>query len=116
MTIEEYIAEQPEDTQVILKKVRETIRAVAPDAAEKIAWRMPSFWQGEYLIHFAAFKKHLGIFPGELANIPFKERFAGYSTSKGAIQFPYDKPIDYQLIADIAAWRVKCAEDKKKSE
>jgi len=112
MTIEEYIAEQPEDVQVILKKVHETIRAIAPDATEKIAWRMPSFWQGEYLIHFAAFKKHLGIFPGVIDNIPFKERFKGYATSKGAIQFPYSKPIDYQLIADIVAWRVETAAKK----
>jgi len=114
MTVDEYIAGQPEDMQAILRKIRETIRGVAPDATEKMAWRMPSYWQGEYLIHFAAFKKHIGIFPGALENLPFEERLAGYNTTKGAIQFPLGKPIDYKLIADIAKWRVKCAEEKGK--
>ena len=67
---------------------------------------MPTFWQGENLIHFAAFRKHIGIYPGDLGNIPFAQRLSGYRTSKGAIQFPLDKPIEYDLIADIARYRV----------
>ena len=117
-TIDEYIAAQSEDVQPILLKVRDTIRAAAPDAIEKIAWRMPTFWQktaisrGENLIHFAAFKRHIGIYPGDLSRIPFQERLAGYRRTKGAIQFAYDKPIDYELIADITRWRVSCVEGK----
>ena len=105
-SIDEYIAAQAEDVQPILIKVRETIRAAAPDATEKIAWQMPTYWQGEDLIHFCAQKHHLGIYPGYVERLPFRDRISKYKTSKGAIQFPYDKPIDYDLIADIARWRV----------
>jgi len=108
-TIEEYIAVQPAEVQPILKKVRVVIRKAAPKAVEKISWQMPTFWQGENLIHFAAFKKHLGIYPGDLSLVPFEERLAGYHRTRGAIQFPYDKPIDYELIADITRWRVSSA-------
>jgi uncharacterized protein YdhG (YjbR/CyaY superfamily) len=112
--IDEYISVQSDDVQVVLAKVRETIRAAAPDAIEKISWRMPTFWQGENLIHFAAFKKHLGIYPGDMSLSPFDERLAGYHRTKGAIQFPCDKPIDYELIADITRWRVSCVEGMDK--
>jgi len=105
-TIDQYISEQPEDVQKILQKIRETIRQSAPDAIEKISWRMPTFWQGENLIHFAAFKKHVGIYPGDLTQIPFAEKLDGLRTSKGAIQLPYNKPIPYDLIAEITEYRV----------
>jgi len=104
--IDEYISVQAEAVRPILEKIRKTIRAAAPDASEKIAWQMPTFWQGENLIHFAVFKKHIGIYPGDLSRLPFKERLAAYHCTRGAIQFPYDKPIDYELIADITRWRV----------
>jgi len=110
-TIDAYIAEQPVKIQPILKKVRKTIREAAPDAKEKISWRMPTYWQGENLIHFCAHKNHLGIHPGLVERLPFTEKLANYKTSKGAIQFPYDKPIDYDLIADITRWRVSCVEN-----
>lgn len=112
--IDEYIAEQPEEIQVILQKVRETICGAAPQAEERISWRMPTFWQGENLIHFAAFKKHLGIYPGDLSLAPFMDRLEGYRSTKGAIQFPYDKPIDYKLIEDITRWRVETVNEKNK--
>ena len=111
-TIDEYIAEQPAEVQPLLRKIRTTIRKAATKATEKIACRMPTFWQGENLIHFAAFKKHIGIYPGDLTHNPFEERLAGFKKSKGAIQFPLDKPIDYKLIADITAWRLSCVEGK----
>ena len=107
--IDAYIAAQPEEVRPILVKVRQVIRAAAPDAVERIAWQMPTFWQGENLIHFAAFKKHIGIFPGALERIPFQHRFAAYKTSKGAIQLPFDKPIPYDLIEEITRWRVAAA-------
>jgi len=115
-TIDEYIADQPGKIRPILIKVRETIRSVAPDATEKIAWRMPTFWQGENLIHFAAFKNHMGIYPGDLSLVPFEDRLKGYCRTKGAIQFPYDKSVDYILIADITRWRLSCAIAKQKSK
>jgi len=70
---------------------------------------MPTFWQGENLVHFAAFKNHIGIYPGGEAVGVFSERLSGYKTSKGAIQFPLNKPIDHELIADIVRWRVEQA-------
>jgi len=110
--IDEYIAVQLNDVQPILVKVRDIIRAAAPDAVEKISWQMPTYWQGENLIHFCAHKNHLGIHPGAIDNFPdeLKKRLAPYKTSKGAIQFPYNKPIDYELIADITRWRVSVVE------
>jgi uncharacterized protein YdhG (YjbR/CyaY superfamily) len=110
--IDDYIAEQPEDVQPLLKKIRETIRAAAPNAEERMSWQMPTFWQGENLIHFAAASKHIGLYPGGDATAAFAERLNGYSFSKGTIRLPLDKPIDYELIADIVRWRVAQAEGK----
>jgi len=108
-TIDAYIDEQPVEIRALLHKVRATIREAAPDAAEKISWGMPTFRLNENLIHFAAQKGHLGIYPGEIPQEnPFEKRLAGYRRTKGAIQFPYDKPIDFELIADITRWRVQC--------
>jgi uncharacterized protein YdhG (YjbR/CyaY superfamily) len=112
-TIDDYICEQPEEVQPLLCKIRETIHNAAPNAIEKISWQMPTFWQGENLIHFAAAKNHIGIYPGGEAVGVFAERLTNYKTSKGAIQFPLHKPIDYTLIADITRWRVKQAEMRK---
>ena len=112
-TVDDYIAGQPAEIQPILNKVRDTIREAAPDAKEKISWQMPTYWQSENLIHFSASKNHLGIHPGLVERLPFKDKLSEYKTSKGAIQFPYNKPVDYKLIADITRWRVSCVEDKK---
>lgn len=111
--IDEYIKEQDKKIQPILKQVHATISKTAPQATEKLSWQMPTFWQGENLIHFAAHKNHLGIYPGDLSLAPFRDRLKNYHTTKGAIQFPYDKPIDYQLIADITKWRLKTIENNK---
>jgi uncharacterized protein YdhG (YjbR/CyaY superfamily) len=113
-TIDQYISEYPEEVQSIMQKVRKVIRAAAPNSTEKISWRMPTFWQGENLIHFAAFTNHLGIYPGDLSLVPFEDRLEGYHRTKGAIQFPYDKPIDFDLISDITKWRVAVVEEKNK--
>lgn len=113
VTIDDYIGNQPEEVQPILQKVRETIRAAAPRSIEKISWSMPTYWQGENIIHFAAFKRHIGLYPGDLSLAPFEDRLAGYHRTKGAVQFPLDSPIDYELIADITRWRLDCVQAKK---
>ena len=112
--IDEYISAQAEEIRPILEKIRKTIKKVAPAAAEKISWGMPTFWQGENLIHFAGFKNHIGIYPGNLNNLPFKQKLSAYKTTKSAIQFPLDKPIDYKLIAEIAKFRVSAVSKKGK--
>lgn len=111
-SIDAYIADQPPEVRPILQQIREIIKKAAPEATEKISWQMPTFWQGENLIHFAAFKKHVGIYPGNLTLSPFLERLAEYHTTKGAIQIPFDKiadglrVTDIELITDIVRWRV----------
>jgi uncharacterized protein YdhG (YjbR/CyaY superfamily) len=104
--ISEYIANQPAALQPLLTRVHTAIREALPDAAEKISWRMPTFWRGQNLIHFAAQKNHLGIYPGAAAMERFTPRLAAYKTSKGAIQFPYKSfgAEQLNLITEIAAW------------
>lgn len=110
-----YIADQPEEYRDILQKTRMVILKVVPDAVEKIAWRMPTFvfpepkLKGKYIIHFASFKNHLGIYPGNESIAAFAERLNkdGYKYSKGAIQFPYSKPIPFELISEIARWHAE---------
>lgn len=106
-TVDDYISRQPAEVQLLLQAIRATIRAAAPDAAEKISWQMPTFWQGENIVHFAAFKNHIGIYPGGEAVGVFAQRLTGHQTSKGSIRFFLDQPVDHQLIADIVRWRVE---------
>ncbi len=103
-TIGEYIGRQPEEVQALLRMVNGTVRKALPDAVEKISWSMPTYWNKRNLIQFAAFKKHIGLYPGPEAVEAFADRLQGYKTSKGAIQLPYDKPLPLELIADIAEW------------
>jgi uncharacterized protein YdhG (YjbR/CyaY superfamily) len=104
--IDQYITDQPGSIQGLLMDVRKAIRGTLPDATEKISWQMPTFWRGRNLIHFAAQKNHLGIYPGAAAMEHFAPRLAGYKTSKGAVQFPYKSfgAEQLKLIAEIAAW------------
>ncbi|GFI69879.1 hypothetical protein IMSAG249_01704 [Lachnospiraceae bacterium] len=103
-TVEEYIAAQPEKSQQYLKEIREVIGRALPEAKEKISWSMPTYWNKHNIIHFAAHKNHVGLYAGTEAVIEFGGRLEGYKTSKGAIQFPYDKDLPLDLIGDIAKW------------
>ena len=106
-SIAEYIERQPEHTRPYLRQVNEAIRAALPEAAEKISWSMPTYWKKRNLIQFAAFQKHIGLYPGPQAVEAFRDRLTGYKTSKGAIQFPYEKALPLELIGEIARWREK---------
>lgn len=112
--IDEYIAQFPEEVQTTLQQIRRTIRENAPNATEKISYGMPTFWQSENLIHFAAMKKHIGIYPTSSGVEKFKDRLAEYKTSKGAVQIPFDKPMPYDLIAAMTRFRVTEANRKEK--
>lgn len=103
-TIEEYIARQSEEIQPRLREVYAAIKAQLPEAVEKISWQMPTFWKGRNLIHFAAAKKHIGLYPGDKATTVFAEKLAGYKTSKGSIQLPNSQPLPLELIGEIARW------------
>lgn len=103
-SIEEYIKRQPESAQPYLRMVNDAVREAIPDAAEKISWSMPTYWRGQNLIQFAAFRKHIGLYPGPEAVETFAGRLFGYRTSKGTIQLPYEKPLPLDLIREIAKW------------
>lgn len=103
-TVDSYIEAQPVNIRPILNQVRDTLRKALPNAKECISWSMPTFRGKNNIIHFAAHKKHIGLYPGAEAIEHFAERLTGYNTSKGAVQFPYNKPIPLELIAEIAIW------------
>ena len=107
VNIDEYIAGFPPATQEILEKVRATIRAAAPGAQETISYRMPTFTLKGNLVHFAAFKNHIGFYPTPTGTEEFKKELAAYEGGKGSIRFPLDKPIPYDLISRIVEFRVK---------
>lgn len=103
-TIEEYIAAQKEEVRPYLNQVRDTLRETLPLAEERISWSMPTYWYKHNIIHFAAFKNHIGLYPGSEGVEYFAEKLTDYKTSKGAIQFPYSKPLPLSLIVEIAKW------------
>ena len=103
-TIDEYITMQPEGVQSLLMSVRDALREALPGSEERISWRMPTFWKKRNIIHFTSFKNHMGIYPGEEAIAHFADKLSHYRTSKGAVQFPYDKTIPLELIVEIAKW------------
>jgi uncharacterized protein YdhG (YjbR/CyaY superfamily) len=105
-TINEYIATFPKEIQAILKKLRKEIKDAAPDAAERISYRMPAFYLKGNLVYFAAFKKHIGFYPTASGIKAFKKEISTYKNSKGAVQFPIDKPLPYDLIRKIVKFRV----------
>lgn len=106
-TIDQYIADFPEDIQKILQKIRATIRKAAPGAAEAIKYQMPTFVLNGNLVHFAAFKHHIGFYPVPTGIEKFKKELSIYRTAKGSAQFPLDQPIPYGLITKIVKFRVK---------
>lgn len=105
-TIDEYINSQDDSIRDQLQCVREAIRDELPNATEKISWSMPTYWQGHNIIHFAAQKKHIGLYPGPEAVERFADKLekAGCKYSKGSIQIPYSDELPLDLISAIAAW------------
>ncbi len=112
-SIDVYIATFPEETQKILEKLRATIKAAAPDAEEKISYQMPTFALNGNLVHFAAFKNHIGLYPTPSGTEAFKRELSIYQGTKGSIKFPIDKPLPLKLISKIVKFRV--AENIKKA-
>ena len=103
--IDDYIAGFPPDVQEKLQRIRTTIREAAPDAKEAIAYRMPTFRLEGNLVHFAAYKNHIGVYPTPSGIEAFRNELSGFKTSKGAIQFPLNRPVPYDLIREIVKFR-----------
>ncbi len=114
-TIDEYIGSCPEGVRDKLRTLRQVIKEEAPEAGETIKYRMPTFVLNGNLVHFAAFKNHIGFYPTPSPMEEFREELSGYKTSKGAIQFPIDEPLPLSLIRRIVRSRVKENLGKKKS-
>jgi uncharacterized protein YdhG (YjbR/CyaY superfamily) len=111
-TIDEYIAAFPPDVRKVLQDVRTTIRKAAPDAAEAMKYGIPTFVQGENLVHFGGFKTHVGFYPTPSGIAAFERELAAYEGAKGSVQFPLDKRLPLPLIARIVKFRVKEVEQK----
>lgn len=104
--IDEYINLYPDDVKEILEQLRNEIKSVAPEAIEVISYNMPAFKMSEVLVYFAAYKKHIGFYPTPDAITEFKDELAPYKSSKGAVQFPLDKPLPLDLIRRMVKYRI----------
>ena len=98
------IAAQDETVQPRLSEVREILHAAIPDAEERISWSMPTYWKGKNIIHFAASKKHLGLYPGGEATTVFANELKNFDVSKGTIRLQWNKALPTELIQKIARW------------
>lgn len=106
--IDEFIAEHPKDVQVILEKIRAIVRKAAPDAMETIAYGIPTFkLDGKNVVHFSAYARHIGFYPAPSCIETFKKEISEYKSAKGSVQFPLDKPMPFDLISRMVAFRIK---------
>lgn len=105
--IDEYIEGFPSEVQEILEQIRMTIRRAAPDAEETISYQMPTFTLKGNLVHFAAFKRHIGFYPTSTGIEEFKDELSAYEGGKGSVRFPLGHPIPFDLISEIVRFRVR---------
>jgi uncharacterized protein YdhG (YjbR/CyaY superfamily) len=105
-TIDEYIATFPKDVQKILQQLRQTIKAAAPEAEEKISYQIPTFALQGNLVHFAAYKTHIGFYPAPSGIKTFAQELSQYETAKGSVRFPIQDPLPLALISNIVKFRV----------
>jgi uncharacterized protein YdhG (YjbR/CyaY superfamily) len=115
-TIDEYIAQFPKNTQLLLEQIRAVIKKAAPTAEEKISYGIPTFVLHKNLVHFGGFKNHIGFYPGAAGVEAFTKELSAYTFSKGAIQFPIDKPLPVGLITQIVKFRVLQNLEKAKTK
>jgi uncharacterized protein YdhG (YjbR/CyaY superfamily) len=111
-TIDDYISRYPKHIQDILQKIRQTIKKAAPEAEETINYQIPTFKLNGNLVHFAAFKKHIGFYPNPSAIEAFQKELESFTIAKGSIRFPLDEPLPYRLVEKIVKFRVKEVKSK----
>ncbi len=114
--IDDYIASFPEEVGQKLSKLRKVIKEEAPDAEEKISYQMPTFVQNGNLVHFAVFKNHIGFYPAPSGIERYQHELSRYKTSKGAIQFPLNEEIPFDLVREIVRFRLKENLEKSKAK
>jgi uncharacterized protein YdhG (YjbR/CyaY superfamily) len=105
-SIDDYITSFPEETRKLLEEMRATIRAAAPDAVEKISYQIPTFFLKGNLVHFGAFKNHIGFYPTSSGTEKFKQELSAYEGAKGSVRFPFNKPLPLELVGRIVRSRV----------
>ena len=116
-TMDAYIASFPRKIQSILEEIRQTIRKAAPGAVEAISYQIPTFkLNGKNLVHFAAWKDHIGFYATPAGNMAFEKELSRYKVAKGSIQFPLDEPIPYDLVTKMVLFRMKETQAKKKTK
>ena len=103
-TIDEYIAEQEEAVQPRLYELHALIRAAAPPMEERIVWRMPSYWKGQHIIQFAAYKNFVSLYAGPEAVAEFKDQLTAFEVANGSVRLPYTQPLPETLIRGIVRW------------
>ncbi len=113
-TVDAYIDAAPPEVAERLRTLANVIRAAAPDAEERIAYGLPTWRDGENLVHLGAFKHHIGLYPGPEAIEAFAAALDGLRTSKGAIQLPHVRPLPLELVEAIVRWRVDAAKAKRR--
>lgn len=106
-SIDDYIAAFPPKVRTRLNAIRRTIRKHAPEATEKISYRIPTFYLNGNLVHFAGYEHHVGFYPGAAGIAKFRGAIKGYKSAKGSVQFPHDEPLPLELVADIVDFRVE---------
>ncbi|WP_313561721.1 iron chaperone [Ruminiclostridium cellobioparum] len=119
-TVDEYILQFDKDIRQILQQIRQCIKEAAPEAAEKISYGMPTFTLHGNLVHFAAYKKHIGFYPTPSGIEAFKDELSVYKGAKGSVQFPADRPMPFELIGRIVKFRaaenIQMAQNKGKKK
>lgn len=110
--IDVYIQQFPIEVQERLNIIRKVIQNAAPEAKEKISWQMPTYYYNGNVVHFAAQKKHIGFYPGDTGVSQFEDKLAEYKHTKGAIQFPFTKPLPLELIGEITRFRMEEQKNK----
>jgi len=111
-TVDQYIAAFPADVKTRMQQIRKTIKAAAPKADELISYQMPGYKYFGMLVYFAAFKNHIGFYPGAGGILEFYKKLSSFKSAKGSVQFPHDRPIPYDIISKIVEFRVKQNEEK----
>ena len=111
-TVDQYIAAFPADVKKRMQQLRKTIKAGAPNADELISYQMPGYKYFGMLVYFAAYKNHIGFYPGAGGLLEFYKELSSFKSAKGSVQFPHDRPIPYDIISKIVKFRVKQNEEK----